>query len=45
MAVSILEVVEAAGYDLNTVEDAIWFTSKRNEIDELMEKAEELINE
>ena len=45
MSVSLLEVIEAGGYNLNTVEDANWLLSKRNEFDELIEKAEELIEE
>lgn len=45
MSVSLLEVIEAGGYDLNTVEDANWLLSKRNEFDELIEKAEEVVYE
>lgn len=45
MSVSLLEVIENAGYDLNTVEDANWLLSKRNEFDELVEKAEELVED
>lgn len=44
MAVSLLEVIESAGYDLTTKEDAIWLLSKRAEFDELIEAAEELID-
>lgn len=43
MSVSLLEVIEAGGYDLTTYDDAIWLLSKRNEFDELIEKAEELV--
>ena len=43
MSVSLLEVIEAGGYDLSTREDALWLTSKRNEFDELIEAAEELL--
>lgn len=45
MGVSIREVIEAGGYDLRTAEDATWLLSKRNEFDELIEQAEELIEE
>lgn len=43
MSVSLLEVIEHGGYDLSTVEDAKWLLSKRAEIEELLEKAEELV--
>lgn len=45
MGVSLKELIEAGGYDLSTREDCIWLTSKRNEFDELLEQAEELLNE
>lgn len=45
MSVSLQEVIEAGGYDLSTVEDANWLLSKRNEFDELIEAAEQLIEE
>lgn len=45
MSVSLLEVIENAGYDLHLKEDAIWLLSKRNEFNELVEAAEELIGE
>lgn len=45
MSVSLLEVIEAGGYDLTTVEDANWLLSKQNEFEELIEQAEELIDE
>jgi hypothetical protein len=45
MSVSLLEVIESGGYDLNIAEDAIWLLSKRAEFEELIEKAEELIEE
>ena len=43
MSVSLLEVIEAGGYDLSTKEDAIWLLSKQTEFEELVEQAEELI--
>lgn len=43
MSVSLLEVIEAGGYDLTTYEDAIWLLSKKSEIEELLEEAEELV--
>lgn len=45
MSVTLLEVIEHSGYDLNTVEDANWLLSKRTEFEELIEKAETLIEE
>lgn len=45
MSVSLLEVIEAGGYDLNTLEDARWLKSKESEWEELLEKTETLINE
>ena len=45
MSVSLLEVIEAGGYDLSTVEDANWLLSKQNEFEELIEAAENLIEE
>ena len=43
--VTLLEVIEAGGYDLTTPEDANWLLSKQSEFDELIEAAEELIEE
>ena len=45
MSVSLLEVIEAGGYDLSTVEDANWLLSKQNEFEGLIEQAENLIEE
>ena len=45
MSISLLEVIEAGGYDLSTVEDANWLLSKQNEFEELIEQAENLIEE
>lgn len=45
MSVSLLEVIEAGGYNLSTVEDANWLLSKQNEFEELIEQAENLIEE
>ena len=45
MSVSLLEVIEAGGYDLSTVEDANWLLSRQNEFEELIEQAENLIEE
>ena len=44
MSVSITEVIEAGGYDLNTIDDAEWLLSQEAKFDELLEKAKELIN-
>lgn len=45
MSVSLLEVIEHGGYDLSTKEDAIWLLSKRSEFEELIKKAEEVLEE
>lgn len=45
MSVSLLEVIEAAGYNLSTLDDANWLLSKVNEFEELVVKAEDLIEE
>ena len=45
MSVSLLEVIEHGGYDLNTLEDARWLKSKESEWDDLLEKAEAMIEE
>lgn len=44
MSVSLLEVIEHGGYNLNTVEDAQWLLSKQSEFEELMEAAQELVD-
>ena len=45
MSISLLEVIEAGGYDLSTIEDANWLLSKQSEFEELIEEAQELIDE
>lgn len=45
MSVSLLEVIEHGGYDLSTYEDALWLLSKQSEFTELVEKADELLEE
>ena len=45
MSVSLREVIEAAGYDLLTKEDAFWLLSQQNNWDELVEEAEDRIEE
>lgn len=44
MSVSLLEVIEAGGYDLTTLEDAQWLLSRQSEFEELIEQAEELVD-
>ena len=44
MSVSLIEVIEAGGYDVTTYEDALWLLSKQSEFDELIEQAEEVID-
>lgn len=43
MSVSLLEVIESGGYDLSTVKDANWLLSVKDEMEELVEKAEATI--
>lgn len=43
MSVSILEVIEAGGYDLATEDDAKWLLSQVNQFEELVEKAEDML--
>ena len=43
MSVSLLEVIEAGGYDLSTEEDARWLLSQVNQFEELVTQAEDLI--
>ena len=45
MSVSLKEVIESYGYDLSNPDDARWFLSRTNEIEELQELAEEVIDE
>lgn len=44
MGVSLLEVIEAGGYDLATVEDANWLLSKQSEFEKLIEQAQEVVD-
>jgi len=43
MSVSILEVIEAGGYDLTTKEDCQWLLGQVNQFEDLVTKAEDLI--
>lgn len=44
MSVSLLEVLEGAGYDvLHNREDAEWLLSQEDEFEELYDKAEEVV--
>ncbi len=45
MSVSLLEIVEAGGYDLTTLDDARWLLGKQSEFSDLVEAAEELIEQ
>lgn len=45
MSVSLLEVIEAGGYDLSNYDDCKWLVAKQEEFEELIEKAEEVIEE
>lgn len=45
MSVSLLEIVEAAGYDLSTREGALWIQSKQREFETLVEQAEERLEQ
>jgi len=44
MSVSLLEAVEAAGYNLNNLEDANWLLSKESEFESLLDAARTLVN-
>lgn len=44
MSVSLAYVLEQAGYDLSTVEDAKWLVSKVVEFEQLVVEAEDLID-
>lgn len=43
MSVSILEVIEAGGYDIATEEDAKWLLAQVNQFEELVVKAEDML--
>jgi hypothetical protein len=45
MSVSLQEVIEAGGYDLNTPEDSRWLLSVRNEFEALVEKADFIVDQ
>lgn len=46
MSVSLLEVIEAGGYDpLNNLEDSKWLLSKVSEFEDLIEQVETYIEE
>lgn len=45
MSVSLLEVIEHSGYNIGLKEDAEWFLSKQAEFAELVEQAENLLEE
>ncbi len=45
MSVSLLEVIESGGYNIETAEDANWLLSKQSEFEQLIEKAEETVEE
>lgn len=45
MSVNIREVIEAGGYDLTKLDDARWLVSQEAEFDELIEQAEDMIEE
>ena len=45
MSVTLHEVIEAGGYDLSTVEDANWLLATQVEYEQLIEKAQELVEE
>lgn len=45
MSVSLLEVIEAAGYNLENREDCIWLLSKQSEFEELIETVNERLED
>ena len=44
MSVSLLEVIEAGGYDITTYDDANWLLSKQSEFEELIDQAQEVVD-
>lgn len=44
MSVSILEVIEAGGYDLSTEDDAKWLLAQVNQFEELVVKAKDMLD-
>lgn len=44
MSVSLLEVIEAGGYDITTYDDANWLLSKQSEFEELIEQAQTVVD-
>lgn len=44
MSTSLREVIEAAGYDLSTVEGANWVVAQEDLFDELLAQAEDIID-
>ena len=44
MSVSLKEVIQSAGFDLDEVEDAEWLISREDEFDDLVEQARDLID-
>lgn len=45
MSVTLREVIEAGGYDINKIEDARWLKSKQSEFEELIEHVELVIEQ
>lgn len=45
MSVSLLEVLEEAGYDLGTYDDANWLLSKQVEFEELIDEATKTVDD
>lgn len=45
MSMSLLEVLNDAGYNLDNLADARWFLSKQTEFTELVEKTEKTVEE
>lgn len=45
MSVSLLEVIEAAGYDLSLKEDCVWLLSKESEFEEILEAVKERLED
>lgn len=45
MSVSLREVIESAGYDITSIDDARWLVSKASEFEDLIVEAEDIIEE
>ena len=45
MSVSLLEVIEAGGYDLTTYDDALWLLRQQRDFQRLIDQAEQIVED